>query len=101
MKGRRRPIALHVHAMPMMTAERELFSATARTVDTRSPFVRLSELVADLKPAMPVINLAVGEPQHPVPHFVAPIIAAHIGDFGRYPAGKGTERLRRAAADWL
>jgi N-succinyldiaminopimelate aminotransferase len=85
----------------MITAERELFSATARAADTRSPFVRLAELVADLKPAMSVINLAVGEPQHPVPPFVGPIVAAHINDFGRYPAGKGTERLRRAAADWL
>jgi aspartate/methionine/tyrosine aminotransferase len=93
--------ALHVQSMSMITAEREPFSATARTVDTRSPFVRLTELLADLKPAQSVINLSVGEPQHPVPPFVGPIIAAHISDFGRYPAGKGTERLRRAAADWL
>jgi N-succinyldiaminopimelate aminotransferase len=87
--------------MSMLTAERELLSATARAVDTRSPFVRLTELVADVKPAMSVINLSVGEPQHPVPPFVGPVITAHINDFGRYPAGKGTERLRRAAADWL
>jgi len=85
----------------MITAERELIAATARTVDTRSPFVRLAELVADLKPAQPVINLSVGEPQHPIPPFVGPIIAAHLNDFGRYPAGKGTEHLRRAAAAWL
>jgi N-succinyldiaminopimelate aminotransferase len=85
----------------MITAEREPFSATARTVDARSPFVRLAELLADVKPAMPVINLAVGEPQHPIPPFVGPIIAAHVNEFGRYPAGKGTDRFRRAAADWL
>jgi len=85
--------------MPMIAAGREL--AAARTIETRSPFVRLAELVAAVKPAMPVINLSVGEPQHPIPDFVAPILAAHVNDFGRYPAGKGTERLRRAAADWL
>jgi N-succinyldiaminopimelate aminotransferase len=87
--------------MIMIAAERELFSATARTVDARSPFVRLAELLADVKPALPVINLSVGEPQHPIPPFVGPIIAANVNSFGRYPAGKGTERFRRAAVDWL
>jgi N-succinyldiaminopimelate aminotransferase len=85
----------------MITAEREPSAAAARTVDTRSPFVRLAELVADHKPGQSVINLAVGEPQHPIPPFVAPVLAAHVNDFGRYPAGKGTERLRQAAAQWL
>jgi N-succinyldiaminopimelate aminotransferase len=87
--------------MTMIAAERELFSATARTVDTRSPFVRLAELIADVRPAMPAINLSVGEPQHPIPPFVASTIATHVNEFGRYPAGKGTEHFRHAAADWL
>jgi aspartate/methionine/tyrosine aminotransferase len=68
--------------------------------DARSPFVRLAELLADVKPAKPAINLSVGEPQHPIPPFVGPVIAAHLNDFGRYPANKGTERFRRAAAEW-
>jgi len=37
-----------------------------------------------------------GEPQHPVPDFVGPVLAKHIGDFGRYPLAKGIEPFRRA-----
>jgi aspartate/methionine/tyrosine aminotransferase len=63
--------------------------------------VRLNELLADAKPGKSLINLAVGEPQHPIPSFVGPIIAAHLNDFGRYPANQGTDRFRQAAAAWL
>src|SRR2546423_3492151 len=69
--------------------------------DARSPFVRLAQLLGDAKPGKPPINLAVGEPQHPIPPFVGPVIAAHLADFGRYPANKGIEPFRRAAAAWL
>lgn len=73
----------------------------ARPADTRSPFVRLNELLADVKPEKPVISLAVGEPQHPVPPFVGPVLAASIKDFGRYPQNQGTDRFREAAAAWV
>jgi N-succinyldiaminopimelate aminotransferase len=69
--------------------------------DARSPFVRLAELLAEVKPGKPPINLSVGEPQHPIPSFVGPVIAAHLNDFGRYPANKGTEGFRAAAAAWV
>jgi N-succinyldiaminopimelate aminotransferase len=69
--------------------------------DARSPFVRLAELLADVKPGKTAINLSVGEPQHPIPPFVGPVLTAHLNDFGRYPANKGTERFRRAAAEWV
>jgi len=85
----------------MMTAKREPASPTAAAVDGRSPFVRLTELIAGIEPGKPVINLSVGEPQHPVPHFVGPTLAAHLADFGRYPANKGIEPFRRAVAAWL
>jgi aspartate/methionine/tyrosine aminotransferase len=89
----------------MMTAQREPASPTAPAVqkaaDARSPFVRLSELIVGLTPGKPAINLSVGEPQHPIPAFVGPEIAAHLNDFGRYPANKGIEPFRRAVADWL
>ena len=85
----------------MMTAKREPASPTAPAVDSRSPFVRLTELIAGIEPGKPVINLSVGEPQHPVPPFVGPTLAAHIPDFGRYPANKGIELFRRAVAAWL
>ena len=63
--------------------------------------MRLAELLADVKPGQPPISIAVGEPQHPVPPFVGPVLAAHIADFGRYPANTGTEGFRRAVAGWL
>ena len=85
--------------VPMTHAQRD--APTPAPAGGRSPFVRLTELIADLKPGQPVINLSVGEPQHPIPDFVGPRIAEHLADFGRYPANKGTEEFRRAVAQWL
>jgi N-succinyldiaminopimelate aminotransferase len=87
--------------MFMNAAEREPPPAPARAVTSRSPFVRLRELLGDALPGKPAISLAVGEPQHPVPAFVGPVLAAHIEEFGRYPMNKGIEPFCRAAADWL
>jgi len=67
----------------------------------RSPFARTTELLAPYTPAKPLITLSLGEPQHPVPDFVGPVLAQHIGDFGRYPLAKGIEPFRKAAAAWL
>ncbi len=67
----------------------------------RSPFLRLTELLAPYQPAKPLISLSLGEPQHPVPGFVGPVLAAHIAEFGRYPIAKGIEPFRKAAASWL
>ena len=89
----------------MMTAQREPSSTPAPAVqkpaDARSPFVRLAELIAGIEPGKPAINLSVGEPQHPIPPFVGPTIAAHLNEFGRYPANKGNEPFRRAVSGWL
>jgi aspartate/methionine/tyrosine aminotransferase len=85
----------------MMTAKSEPVSFTPPAAESRSPFVRLTDLIAGIEPGKPVINLSVGEPQHPVPSFVEPVLAAHIADFGRYPANKGIEPFRRAVAAWL
>jgi len=85
--------------MSMMTAQRE--PSTSKTAEGRSPFVRLTELIAGIEPGKPAINLSVGEPQHPIPPFVGPTIAAHLNEFGRYPANKGIEPFRRAVALWL
>jgi N-succinyldiaminopimelate aminotransferase len=87
--------------MSMMTAAREPVSPTAPAVESRSPFVRLTELIAGIEPGKPVINLSVGEPQHPIPAFVGPALSAHLDEFGRYPANKGIEPFRRAVAAWL
>ena len=67
----------------------------------RSPFTRTAELLAPYKPGKPLITLSLGEPQHPVPDFVGPVLARHIADFGRYPIAKGIEPFRLSAASWL
>jgi aspartate/methionine/tyrosine aminotransferase len=85
----------------MSLTGRELSPVIARAVDWRSPFVRLAELLANVTPGKPAINVSLGEPQHPIPPFVGPVIAAHLNDFGRYPGNMGTERFRAAAASWL
>jgi N-succinyldiaminopimelate aminotransferase len=77
-------------ASPLATRESE-----------RSPFARLTELLAPHVPAKPLITLSLGEPQHPVPAFVGPVLAQHLPDFGRYPIAKGIEPFRRAASNWL
>src|SRR5215467_10597400 len=73
----------------------------ARAVDTRSPFVRLRELIGDAPPGQPAISMAVGEPQHPIPAFVGPVIGAHLDEFGRYPMNKGLDAFAEAVAKWL
>lgn len=67
----------------------------------RSPFARLTDLLAPYQPGKPLITLSLGEPQHPVPDFVGPVLAQHLADFGRYPIAKGIDPFRRAAASWL
>jgi aspartate/methionine/tyrosine aminotransferase len=76
-------------------------ASPARVPDARSPFMRLADLLGDTQPGMPPINIAVGEPQHPVPPFVAPVLAAHTAAFGRYPGNAGTDGFRQAVASWL
>ena len=85
----------------MTSAQRAPTPSTAPAADSRSPFVRLTELIAGIEPGKPAINLSVGEPQHAIPPFVEPTLAAHLAEFGRYPANKGIEPFRRAVADWL
>ena len=72
-----------------------------RAPNSRSPFVRLRELLGDMPPGKPGISMAVGEPQHPIPPFVGPIIAAHVDEFGRYPMNKGLDAFGEAVAQWL
>jgi aspartate/methionine/tyrosine aminotransferase len=84
-----------------MTASSRAPSGAGPKESERSPFARTTELLAPYKPAKPLITLSLGEPQHPVPGFVGPVLAQHIADFGRYPLAKGIEPFRKAAAAWL
>ncbi len=83
----------------MSNAERP--ATPARTNQGRSPFVRLRELLGDAPPGKPAISLAVGEPQHAVPSFVGPVLAAHIAEFGKYPMNKGLDEFCASVAQWL
>ena len=87
--------------MFMTAAERVSPPSPTRADIGRSPFVRLRELLGTIEPGKPPISLAVGEPQHRVPAFVGPILAAHIDEFGRYPMNKGLDAFCEAAAAWL
>ena len=87
--------------MFMTAVERVPPPSPGRAAASRSPFVRLRELLGDAQPGQPAISLAVGEPQHAVPPFVGAVLAAHIDEFGRYPLNKGIDPFCRAAADWL
>jgi len=87
--------------MFMTAAERVPPPSPTRPDIGRSPFVRLRELLGSIDPGKPPISLAVGEPQHAVPAFVGPILAAHIDEFGRYPMNKGLDAFCEAAAAWL
>ncbi|WP_315766402.1 MULTISPECIES: aminotransferase class I/II-fold pyridoxal phosphate-dependent enzyme [unclassified Bradyrhizobium] len=85
----------------VMTASSPAPVGAGQSEGERSPFVRLTELLSPYSPGKPLITLAVGEPQHPVPDFVGPVLAQHIAAFGRYPAAKGIEPFRKAATQWL
>lgn len=84
-----------------MTAAPAALSSAPAKAEGRSPFVRTHELLEGIEPGLPAINLSVGEPQHPIPPFVGPVLAAHVNEFGRYPANKGIDEFRRAVAAWL
>src|ERR1700722_13634547 len=84
-----------------MTASSRAPQGGGNEASDRSPFLRVTELLAPYQPAKPLITLSLGEPQHPVPEFVGPILAKHVADFGRDPIAKGIEPFRQAAAKWL
>jgi N-succinyldiaminopimelate aminotransferase len=84
-----------------MTASSRAPEGAGHQESERSPFARTTELLAPYKPSKPLITLSLGEPQHPVPSFVGPVLAQHIADFGRYPLAKGIEPFRKAVAAWL
>lgn len=84
-----------------MTTSLPLTPASGPKESERSPFARLADLISGIEPGKPLISLSLGEPQHPVPDFVQPVLAKYTADFGRYPMAKGIDPFRKAAADWL
>jgi aspartate/methionine/tyrosine aminotransferase len=98
---RRAAPLLMMYRMTRQSPSDSIGAMPTRATNTRSPFVRLRELIADMPPGRTAISLAVGEPQHPIPPFVGKIIADHVAEFGRYPANKGLDEFGAAVGQWL
>src|SRR5580700_11017894 len=90
-----------MYCMTGDTSAPQIQAKASRATGSRSPFVRLRELIDRFPPGQSAISLAVGEPQHAIPPFVGPVIAAHVNEFGRYPMNKGLDEFAQAVANWL
>jgi N-succinyldiaminopimelate aminotransferase len=64
-------------------------------------FPRLRALLRDHAPGGPEVAMSIGEPTHPIPSFVAEVLARHVSSFGQYPPNDGSAGLRSAIAAWL
>ncbi|MGE0486139.1 MAG: succinyldiaminopimelate transaminase [Gammaproteobacteria bacterium] len=66
------------------------------------PFERLAELRARIAAPgdRPLVNLSIGEPQHPTPNCIHAALVAHLDATAKYPATRGLPALRAAIADW-
>jgi N-succinyldiaminopimelate aminotransferase len=66
------------------------------------PFQKLRELFAGVvpTPALPAINLSIGEPRHPTPQFIKDALVAGLGGLANYPVTQGSDALRQAMANW-
>jgi N-succinyldiaminopimelate aminotransferase len=67
------------------------------------PFEKLRALLAGVapNPALPAINLSIGEPKHPTPALVKEALAGALDGLAAYPATAGLPALRQAIAAWL
>ncbi|GAA5785736.1 succinyldiaminopimelate transaminase [Chitiniphilus shinanonensis] len=67
------------------------------------PFQKLRELFAGLvpNPALPHVNLSIGEPKHPAPQLVKDALIANLDGLSAYPATAGSDTLRGAIAAWI
>ncbi len=64
-------------------------------------FPRLRKLLDHHPAGGDPIAMTIGEPRHAMPDFVAPILAAHVHEFGVYPPNDGTPSLLAAISAWL
>jgi aspartate/methionine/tyrosine aminotransferase len=64
-------------------------------------FPRLRKLLDAHMPGSTPIHMTIGEPRHPMPDFVAPILAANINGFATYPPNDGTPELLAAISAWI
>ena len=64
-------------------------------------FPRLRKLLDAHAPGGDPIAMTIGEPRHPMPEFVGPILAANLAGFGVYPPNDGTPELLSAITGWI
>ncbi len=64
-------------------------------------FPRLRKLLDAHAPGGETISMTIGEPRHPMPDFVAPILAANTADFAVYPPNDGSPDLLSAISGWI
>lgn len=64
-------------------------------------FPRLRKLLDTHEPGGEPLAMSIGEPRHPIPDFVGPILQNHLTDFGKYPPNEGSPGLLAAIAGWI
>ena len=64
-------------------------------------FPRLRKLLDHHPAGGDPIAMTIGEPRHPMPDFVGPILAENLSGFAVYPANDGTPELLAAISGWL
>ena len=64
-------------------------------------FPRLRALLAGIEPGGEPMVMTIGEPRHPMPAFVAPIMAESVDLFAKYPSNEGTPALLDAISGWI
>lgn len=64
-------------------------------------FPRLRKLLDAHAPGGEQISMTIGEPRHPMPGFVGPILAENLAGFGVYPPNDGTPELLAAISGWI
>lgn len=64
-------------------------------------FPRLRKLLDSHAPGAEPISMTIGEPRHPMPDFVAQVMADNVAGFGIYPSNDGTPELLAAISGWL
>ncbi|MSR36017.1 MAG: succinyldiaminopimelate transaminase [Gemmatimonadetes bacterium] len=66
------------------------------------PFERLRALLAGVDPpALPPIQLSIGEPQHLTPELVVRAFVGHLDGLSSYPLTAGLPELRESMAAWF
>ena len=67
------------------------------------PFERLGEIRSSLetRAGIDLINLSIGEPQHPTPTCITEALVANLSGTAKYPATRGLPELRETICRWL